>query len=111
MVGLSDIHVIETLDDYGFTRRSPSPWRGEDLDKWDSYPVEISALPNFKRRVGQAGDAVGAGDNAEAAWASIGERINQYASRPERLLEFPPDHGRGWCGVIMPRVWLRSRLG
>jgi D-alanine-D-alanine ligase-like ATP-grasp enzyme len=30
---------------------------------------------------------------------------------PEETMEFPPDHGRGWCGVIMPRVWLRSRLG
>ena len=39
------------------------------------------------------------------------ERFQQTMKKWLRALEFPPDHGRGWCGVIMPRVWLRSRLG
>ena len=41
--------MIETQDGYGFTNRAPTPWRGEDPDRWDAYPVKIGDLPDFGR--------------------------------------------------------------
>ena len=48
MSGLTDVHVIDTLDRYGFTRISPAPWRGGNPDEWDAYPVDIGKLPDFR---------------------------------------------------------------
>lgn len=84
MSGLSDIHVIETLEGYGFTNLTPSPWRGGDPDEWDAYPLDISDLPDFSK---DRGSAIAPADFEEvrSRWGSVADAINDIASRPERL--------------------------
>jgi hypothetical protein len=82
MSGLSPIHVIETLDEYGFTRREPTPWRGEDMEEWEPYPVDVTSLTD---PVVDQDDFQLAPSNSFGGWEEIGERISTIASRPEPL--------------------------
>ena len=74
MAGLSDIQVIETLDGYGFTRMDMAPWRGENPDEWDAYPVDIIELPDFGRR--RDDQLAAPEDLGDRGWESVAERIN-----------------------------------
>lgn len=81
---MSDLNIIETLDSYGFSTRAPSPWRGEEPNQWDAYPVEIGDLPNFGRDDVRANnnDALNASPDA---WDSLGDRIFEQSRKPEPL--------------------------
>ncbi|MDA2989083.1 MAG: hypothetical protein O2815_08410 [Actinomycetota bacterium] len=84
IANLSHFTLIETLDAYGFTNRAPSPWRGEEPDDWDAYPVEIGDLPDFGRDRAPVdnNDAFG---GSLGAWDSLGDRIFGQSRKPERL--------------------------
>ncbi len=95
MAGLSDIVVIETLDGYGFTNRSQSPWRGEDPQRWDAFPIEISDLPDFGRdndRTNGLDDFI----DTQTAWGSIGDRISAQSTQLERLPPPVPIDALAW---------------
>lgn len=84
MSGISDIHVIETLDGYGFNNLEPSPWRGGNPDEWDTYPVDVSDLPDYARDRGSVAGSPELEDD-RSRWGSVAERINDIARRPDRL--------------------------
>lgn len=95
MAKLSDIQVIETLDGYGFSNRVPARWRGEDPQAWTPYPLEIGDLPDFERNDRSDGLA-GANNDVQRIWNSIGNRIGEAASRPERLPPPGPVDALAW---------------
>jgi hypothetical protein len=87
MAGLSDIHVIETLDSYGFTRMDVTPWRGGNPEDWDSYPVDINDLPDFGRR--RDDQLAPQNDLGAGGWERVAERINEASRGPAE----PPPPG------------------
>jgi len=95
MAGLSDIQVIETLDDYGFTNRERAPWRGEDPDDWTAYPFDVASLPDFSRD-DRSEELASVPNDSQFAWGSIGNRIDDIASRPERLPPPGPVDALAW---------------
>ena len=95
MAGLSDIQVIETLDDYGFTNRERAPWRGEDPDAWTAYPFDVASLPDFSRD-DRSEESAAVPNDSQFAWGSISNRIDDIASRPERLPPPGPVDALAW---------------
>lgn len=95
MAGLSDIQVIETLDDYGFTNRERAPWRGEDPDAWTAYPIDVASLPDFARD-DRSDDIVQAPNDSQPIWGAIGNQIDAIAARPQRLPPPGPVDALAW---------------
>jgi len=95
MAGLSDLDVITTLEGYGFTKRVQTPWRGEEPDRWDAYPVEIGNLPDFGRDDVRASDVGGINDS-QRVWDSLGDRIFSQSRSPERLPPPGPIDALAW---------------
>lgn len=104
MAKLSDSTLINTLNNYGFTRQGEDSGREVDPDNWDSYPAEISDLPNFGDREGDV-----AAPNISRSWARAGEVINKSATSPEplpppgdvdALAWYLPFHYYGWSWGI-----------
>lgn len=95
MAGLSDLDVITTIEGYGFTNRAQTPWRGEEPDQWDAYPVEIGDLPDFGQDDVRASDVGGVNDS-QRVWDSLGDRIFSQSRGPERLPPPGPVDALAW---------------
>jgi predicted RNA binding protein YcfA (HicA-like mRNA interferase family) len=84
MEALSDTDVIETLESYGFTTRTQTPWRGEEPDPWDAYPVEIGELPDFSRDDNSAND-VTSNNGSQSQWGSVADQVWSQSRQGQHL--------------------------